>query len=125
VALNSITIMSHIIKINTGSVRFLRDMLSATGWAKTTSDIILGGGLLVSTVPEVPEPPAQDNKLSKAEQLKVNQEWAATPVPEFSVSEKEREAIRKCVKHFAEQGAIPPNKQGADLLVAFGFSTEG
>jgi len=116
--------MAHKININTGAVRFLRDMLSATGWAKTTSDIILGGGLLVTTVPEVPEPPAQDAKSDKNEQKRLNLEWAKTPVPEFEVSEKEREACRKCIKHFADQGAIPPNNQGAQLLVAFGYGVE-
>jgi hypothetical protein len=99
-------------------------MLTATGWAKTTSDIILGGGLLVKTIPEVAEPPAQEASLPKAEQRKANLDWSNTPVPEFTITEKEREACRKCIKHFADQGAIPPNTQGADLLIAFGFTVE-
>lgn len=109
--------MTHKIKLNQGAVKFLRDMLALPGWANTVKDIILGGQLLVDVVPEVPNPPegADANDREKV------MGWANTEVAEFEVTENQREAVRRCLKHFAEKGAIPPVKNAMLLLVAFGY----
>lgn len=104
----------HKINMKQGSVRILRDIVSAVGWAKTTEHIIIGGGL-ASRLPEIAEYPAP-----KATEAEVKA-WAVTIIPEFEVSEKERDAVKVAIKHFTEQGGIPPTPYAADLLKAFGF----
>jgi len=111
------------IKLSNGATNFLRNMLNSTGWAKTVSDIILGGGLLVEVVPEVEVPPATEGELKLAYDKRLN-EWSTAGEYKFSVSDKQREAIRRCIKHFAEQAGIPPNRSSAMLLTAFGYSAD-
>lgn len=104
----------HKINIKQGSLRILRDIVSATGWAKTTDHIIIGGGL-ASRLPEVSTAP---DKAATEQQVK---DWLNIGVTEFDVSEKERDAVKVAIKHFAEQGSIPPNIYAAELLKSFGF----
>lgn len=104
----------HQINIKQGSLRILRDIVSATGWAKSTDHIILGGGL-ASRLPELAP------WLTKDATEKEMKDWLAETIPEFEVSEKERDAVKVAIRHFAEQGSIPPNVYAAELLKAFGF----
>lgn len=106
----------HPIVIKQGAVKYLRDMVSATGWAKTTSDIILGGRLLVDLVPENSEPPTTgvDRKAATIE-------WSNTPMTPFDLTQKEYDACRKAIDYFATQGSIPPTPAAGELLLAFGY----
>ena len=125
--------MNHKINLTQGAVRYLRDMLASTGWAKSINDIILGGGLLVDVLPEPSEPPvitpvereaADQARIRLAAHTANVKTWSALPVPEFDVTEKQRDCIRRCIKHFAEQGSIPPTPQAFVLLTAFGYSPD-
>lgn len=125
--------MNHKINLTQGAVRYLRDMLASTGWAKSINDIILGGGLLVDVLPEPSEPPTTTPvEREAADQARIRllahtadvKAWAALPVPEFDVTEKQRDCIRRCIKHFAELGNIPPTPQAYVLLTAFGYSSD-
>lgn len=103
--------MSHKINMGQGAIRIMRDIIAGTGWAKTTSHIVIGGGLL-SRLPEIQEPPAAKDDVTA---------WGKKPVPEFEITEKERDACKVAIDHFAGQGAIPPNVYSAELLRAFGY----
>ncbi len=107
----------HPIVLKQGAVKYLRDMLSATGWAKTTSDIILGGRLLVDIVPENAEPPEKRGPDQKAETIA----WSATPITPFDLTQKEYDSCRKAIDFFVAQGSIPPTPAAAELLTAFGY----
>ena len=94
----------------------LRSIIEGNGWAKTTSDIIHGGGLLAKgRLPDVGPLPEADVD-AKA--------FAEKPAPEFEVSEKEREAIKRAIKFFAESGNIKPSSFSLEVLLAFGFTAE-
>jgi len=108
--------MNHKINMSQGAVNLLRNIISGTGWAKTTQDIILGGGLLADTrLPEYENIPTEK---------KAAMEWAKAPAPEFEVSEKEREAVKRAITHFCTQGALPIGLASAELLKVFGFTAE-
>jgi len=109
--------MTHKIKLNQGSVKFLRDMLAMPGWATNVGDIVLGGQLLCDVVPETDDPPAGEDANNREKVMA----WANVDKPEFELTEKQRESARRCLKHFAEKGAIPPVKNAMLLLVAFGY----
>ncbi len=106
----------HPITLKQGAVKYLRDMVSATGWAKTTSDIILGGRLLVDLVPENTEPPTPG-----PDRKTLTLDWSNTPMNPFELSQKEYDACRKAIDYFAGQGSIPPTPAAAELLSAFGY----
>jgi hypothetical protein len=111
----------HPITLKQSAVKFLRDMVSATGWAKTTSDIILGGRLLVDIIPENTEPPPRPGHFTPDNLRIATEAWANTPLREFELSQKEYDACRKAIDYFAGQGSIPPTPAGAELLLAFGY----
>lgn len=104
----------HKIKLKQGSLRILRDVVSAVGWAKTTALIIIGGSL-AARLPEVDALPD-----AKASQDEVKA-WLNKDIPEFEVSEKERDAVKTALTHFSNEGGIPPTQHAAALLAAFGF----
>lgn len=106
----------HTVKLSQGAVHLLRSIVDAPGWAKSTSDIIVGGGLLSDDrLPEYKDAPT--DKTSK-EESKAWLEKAASP---FEITEKEREAIKRAIEHFTGQGNIKASKYSAELLKAFGF----
>lgn len=104
--------MDYKINIKQGSFRILSDLLGSTGWCKTTQDIIVSGGLLA----RLPEESIPD-RMTVSEFTT----WAAKLVAEFTITEKERDTVKKCIKHFVEEGKVPGNKYATELLLAFGY----
>jgi hypothetical protein len=125
--------VSHTIKLTQGALRYLHDFLGAVGWAKTTSDIVIGGSLLAEILPAPPAPPVTDipkeSTAAQVNELRAKHEadtkqWRDTPAPEFDLNDKQRDAVRRCLKHFAEQAQIPSTPQAATLLRAFGYGED-
>src|SRR6478609_1326738 len=106
---------THNIKLSQGAVHLLRSIVDGPCCAKTVSDIITGGGLLVDgRIPEYKDAP---NEKTSREEAKA---WMTKPADEFAVSEKEREAIKRAIEFFVNQGNIKASLASAELLAAFG-----
>jgi len=107
--------MNHKINLLQAEANLLRGIIAATGWCKTTQDIMLGGGLLAdSRLPEFENIPTE---------AKAVKEWAKVAVPEFEVTEKERDAIKRAITHFVSLGQAA-SLPALGLLKAFGYTAE-
>ena len=114
---------NHPIKIPQLSVKCLTDCLEGAGWSKGPADIVLGGQLLVDVLPEVTLPEAVTKAKSQAESRKADAAWCDAPV-EFEVTEKQRDAVKRCLTFWTEKGAIPGGRYSSALLLAFGLGGE-
>lgn len=104
--------MDHKLNLNQGSIVLLTNLLNSSGWCKTTVDIVLSGGVAMK-LPDI----VNEEKMTIAE----FKHWSKVPVTEIVLNDKERECVRKCLKHFAEAGNIPGGTRSAELLIAFGL----
>ena len=115
---------THKVALTQGALSLLHNLLSGTGWAKTTMDIILAGGLLAEKLPDFAPPPEREQSETRRNFDGRATAWADVSVSEFEISEKERDVCKKAIKHFVEAGAIPATKHAALLLMAFGYGAE-
>ena len=118
------TPVSHKLELTRGSLRFLHQMIAAPGWAKTIQDIMLGGKLLAETLPPFEAVPEKRNTETPTDYDKRVKAWNAEAAAVFEITEKDREACKRALEHFAREGAIPPNEHSAKLLAAFGYAAE-
>ena len=111
--------ITHPVKLTNISAKYLYDLLQSMDWTRTTSDIILAGQITTDKIP------ADLGKEARkvAEDEEKFEEWAVKPV-EFTLTEKQREVCKFVLEKFSKAGKIPPNKYGAQLVAAFGFSVD-
>ncbi len=113
--------MSHSITINQGAVKYLADMLNSTGWAKTTADIIIGGGLLATKL-ELPDFPSPEAKETVGEFNTRCLPYMKTGFPALELTDKERDCARRCLDYYVKEGRLAPSSFTRDLLLAFGYT---
>ena len=112
------------------SLRILREILSAPGWAKTTKELYLGGRLLAQTLPEpdiswlktAKQVEALTQEEVTAYQAK-DKEWANTEI-EIEITDAERDICRKAIEKLTEAGSIAASKYGFKVIEVFGFKPE-
>jgi hypothetical protein len=113
----------HSLALPQMSAAALTEVLEAPGWSKTPADIMLAGQLLVDVLPEITRPEAVVKARTQAECRKADAAWCDLAIA-FEVSEKQREAVKRCLTHWTEKGALPGGRYSAALLAAFGFTAE-
>jgi hypothetical protein len=85
----------------------LRLMVRASGWAKTQKEMNRAGKL-GKYLPNI------------ADAKPGNKDWDYAMHEPITISESQRDTLRKCVKHFIEVGAIPNDEMGMEILENFG-----
>lgn len=108
---------SHTLTLTQSSLVLLRTALQAPGWAKTTQLLFVGGQLLVTVLPEVKEM-AKD---AGADALKA---WAKEEVAPITLTEKQRDGIKTCLKFHIEAGNVSAGRESFALLSQLGLVEE-
>ena len=119
------------VTITQQSLNLIRQMLSAVGWAKSVTQIYLGGKLLEDTLPS---PDATDWVKSDAEQramtkaqrtayAKQDQEWAHKEI-HLILSPKEVETIKTALEFVAGTGSLAPNRYVSEIIKVLGIKVE-
>lgn len=99
------------------SVRILRNVLSAPGWAKKTEEVWLAGKLLCEVIPEdVDEAPEFATKTAE-------RAWCQEPVS-LELTEKQREVCKTAVKALIAEGRMAPGEYSYRLIGMLGLGDE-
>lgn len=89
-------------KITKGAYRLLKQMVSLPGWAKTVTDLYVGGQILVDVLKEDVK---EDEKMDDIIDVEFNLKQSQTCI--------------KAIKHFIEEGSLPAGKHSLLLIQMF------
>lgn len=95
------------------SLNLLQQVLSVPGWASTPQDVYSAGKLLVEVLPELEPRPTEPSQVAELT-------WC-DKVRTFSITEKQRATIVKCLTATAKDLPITRFGHSAKLLEAFGL----
>ncbi len=110
------------------ALSLIRQIVAATGWAKTIDEIYRGGQLLSDVLPELdptdwaktpPEVAAMKPAAREAYQ-KRDREWVNKKIV-LPLSTKQIESIKTAFNHVASTGALGPSPYLTEVIVALGL----
>ena len=105
----------HKLNLKNGEARWLVLYLNAQGILNSVTEVFLVGTLLASHLDAA-------NSLKKEDAEGDGWEkWSAEDYPEFEVTEKQRDIIKKVLEEVAKKGALAPNKFTVKLIETFGL----
>lgn len=117
------------VKLSNGSATLLRYLLNQPGWTKTVTEFITAAQLLACVIPEAPQQPERPHPAitpnyaqALEEWKKTDAEWAKGEVSEFTLTEKQRDNVKACLKHAVEKQQAIPSKPAFDLFSIFGLT---
>jgi hypothetical protein len=119
---------TYTVTLGNGSVAVLRHLLNQPSWTKTIGDFITAGQLLAQVVPEPPEQPERPHPVvpNYREALDTwkseSEKWTKGGAHVFTVTEKQRDNIKQCLKAAVEKQTAVPSKPAFDLFTAFGIT---
>ncbi len=113
------------------ALNLVKQILAATGWAKSITEIYLGGQLLADGLPTIDpvdwvKPDVEVRAMTKAQRAtyqKRDEEWATKSVA-LELTPKQIEVIKTAFTHFVSTGALGPNTYLSEIIRVFGFKVE-
>ena len=120
------------IKITQQSLNLVRQIIAGAGWAKTVTDIYIGGKMLADGgLPELspidwvktPEQISQMTPEQRASYQNQDKIWADTQI-ELSLSGAQIAVFTKAFEFFCKEGNFSPNKYFVEIITAFGIKTD-
>ena len=123
--------VTHKLELTRGGIALIESCLSQPGWTKDMRAMYKGGMMLEDLdalfTGDSPEAPELNEKMSAREVQQIKQAydadhdaWARAPA-EWMIGEKEREALKACVKHHVEQGSVRPTVHFCKLAEQLGL----
>lgn len=113
-------------ELPTGAVAILHEILATPTWykedPKQAKTIVHAVGAL-DALPE-PQDRPQPDKDEKRDTFEERVDEWAKPVLEFEWSDKQKEAVKKCVGYYLKQGAFAVNANTVALLTLLGLDDE-
>lgn len=118
---------TYTITLSNGSVMLMRHLLNQPGWTKNVGDFYIAAQLLAEVIPEPPQTPERPHPIHTANYAEALEKWKAdesawskgTCSP-FTLTEKQRENIKLCLKAGVEKDTAIPSKPAFDLFRTFG-----
>lgn len=116
---------THTINLTNAAVSLLTNALGNTrpGWIKDIKENAIASRLLAETFVDF-ETKLAEKKIGNETIEVVDQTWAKEKHPEITVSEKERDVIKDCLRRLSEAKALPPGKPAFELITAFGLAED-
>lgn len=103
------------------SVKYLKELVNNPAWADDLFKMRHGGDAY-DALPQIDAEPILKKDFTQEElsiYRKDIEKWASVKTSEFILTEKQRKAIRSCLKHFIPKSALPPGKYSNILLKSF------
>ncbi len=117
------------VELTNGGAQLLRHLLNQSGWTSTITDFICAAQLLTEVVPEPPTSPERpiptpdsNYAVQFADWKSQNDKWTVAKVAGFTLTEKQRDNVKACLKHAIEKKIIHPSPQAFEVLVKFGVT---
>lgn len=120
---------NHNVRLTNAATMLLLSALSNNkpGWAKEISDIAVASKLLVSTfekfAPKYAKKSVPDEKGGTVVIDQLDLAWTRKSA-EWTLTEKEREKCKHCLKTLTEGGAIPVGRPALELINVFGLDSD-
>lgn len=113
-------------ELSTGAVAVLQEILPTAQWYKEDpkQGLLIGRAYAAAeALPETPaRPAAEKDEVKEAFEKRIDT-WAA-PVLEFDWTDKQKDAVKVCVKFYLKQGAFLVTEHTVTLLHMLGLDDE-
>jgi len=113
-------------ELSVGAIAMLAEVLAMGQWYKDDKQqaVLMGRGFAAhEALPDLPKRPKPAKDESKEDYDDRIEEWAK-PVMEFEWTDKQKEAVKTCVKFFLKQGAFSVTKHTMLILKLLGLTAE-
>jgi hypothetical protein len=112
--------------ISVGAASVLAEILPTTQWYKDEAkqgQLICRSFAACEAIPELPDRPKPDkDELASAHEIRLNK-WG-DPKVEVEWTDKEKEAVRACMRYYLKQGAFMVTKYAIELLMLLSLNDE-
>ena len=113
-------------ELPTGAVAILQEILSTPQWYKDDpkqANTIVRAVQALDALPDLTDRPKPEKDEAK-EAFEVRADAWAAPILQFDWTDKQKEAVKKCVAFYLKQGAFSVNANIVSLLVLLGLDDE-
>lgn len=125
--MSNLTKPTYKVSLSNASASVLRHHLNQA-WTKSPIQFIVSCELLARVIPEPsvlddrPHPITSQNYPSALAAWKdAERAWGAGSVPEFTLSEQQRDVVKACLRDAVEKQQFVPSKPAYELWSAFGL----
>jgi hypothetical protein len=113
-------------ELSVGAIAVLSEILPTPQWYKDDpkQGVLIGRAFAASeALPDVPPRPTPEKDETK-DSFETRADVWANPIMEFEWTEKQKDAVKKCVAHYLKQGAFSVTKHTVALLTLLGLDDE-
>lgn len=111
--------------LSTGAVALLHEILPTPQWYKDDPKqgvLIVRASSAIDALPDVERPKPEKDEDKDGYEARIDA-WAS-PVLEFEWTDKQKDAVKKCVSFYLKQGAFAVTKHTVALLHLLGLDDE-